>query len=60
MCALEIWCEALERRKSEMRKTDAREINTILEQTPGWERIGLKKAGAPYGPQRCFQRIPTA
>lgn len=57
VCALEIWCEALERRKSEMRKTDAREINTILEQTPGWTRAGHQRAGDPYGLQRCFKRV---
>lgn len=56
VCALEIWCEALDRRKGDMRKTDAREINAILENTPGWVRAGLQRAGKPYGHQRCYLR----
>ena len=56
VCALEIWCEALDRKKGDMRKTDAREINAILEHTPGWVRAGLQRAGAPYGHQRCYER----
>ena len=56
VCALEIWCEALDRKKGDMRKTDAREINAILEHTPGWARAGLQRAGAPYGHQRCYER----
>lgn len=56
VCALEIWCEVLDRKRGDMRKSDTREINAILEHTPGWARIGVQKAGKPYGPQRCFER----
>lgn len=56
VCALEIWCEALDRKKGDMRKTDAREINAILEHTPGWARAGTQRAGKPYGRQRCYER----
>jgi len=56
VCPLEIWCEALDRKKGEMKKGDAREINQILEQMPGWHRAGLQRAGVPYGNQRCFER----
>lgn len=60
VCAMEIWCEALDRKKGDMRKTDAREINTILEHTPGWTRAGTQRAGAPYGRQRCYEREKSA
>ena len=56
VCAQEIWCEALDRKKGDMRKTDSREINAILEKQPGWSRAGRQRAGAPYGMQRCFKR----
>lgn len=56
VCAAEIWCEALDRRKGDMRQRDAREINSLLERAPGWEAIGVAKAGKPYGAQRCFGR----
>ena len=56
VCAMEVWCEALDRKKGDMKKMDSREINSILERTPGWHRAGLQRAGAPYGNQRCFQR----
>lgn len=57
VCALEIWCEALDRKPGDMRKSDAKEINSILEHTPGWSRAGVRGAGKPYGKQRCFKRV---
>lgn len=56
VCALEIWVEALGRRPSDLNKSTAREINGILEIMPGWSPAGTKKAGVPYGVQRCFDR----
>lgn len=57
VCAAEIWCEMLGKAKAEMRKREAREINQILEATPGWESVSTpRNAGKPYGNQRCFQR----
>ena len=54
--AVEIWCEALSRQRGDMRQRDAREINSLLERMPGWEPIGVRLAGKPYGAQRCFGR----
>lgn len=55
VCALEIWCELLDGRQKDMKKTDSREINDILSTLPGWEpnrtRFGI------YGHQRGFQRV---
>ena len=56
ICAAEIWCEALNRRKGDMNKRDNREINNLLEKMDGWVSVGVAKAGKPYGPQRCFER----
>ena len=56
VCAAEIWCEALNRRKGDMTQRDARTINGLLEKAEGWEGAGVAKAGKPYGAQRCFER----
>lgn len=57
VCALEIWCEKLKNRRGDMKKTDSRELNQILERMPGWKAVGRQYAGKPYATQRCFQRI---
>lgn len=56
VCAAEVWCEVLNKPRGDMRQRDAREINSLLERVPGWENIGLARAGKPYGPQRCYER----
>ena len=59
VCAAEIWCEVLDRKRGDMRQRDTREINGLLERTPGWAGIGVRDAGKPYGKQRCFERKPA-
>ena len=59
ICAVEIWCEALNRRKGDMTKRDTREINGLLENTAKWESVGVRDAGKPYGKQRCFELNPA-
>lgn len=59
ICAAEIWCEALNRRKGDMTKRDTREINGLLENTAKWESVGVRDAGKPYGKQRCFELNPA-
>lgn len=56
ICAAEIWCEALHRRKGDMTQRDTRIINSLLEKAEGWCGVGVAKAGKPYGAQRCFER----
>ena len=56
ICAAEVWCEALGKQRGDMRQREAREINSLLERMPGWESVGVAKAGKPYGPQRCYER----
>lgn len=38
VCALEVWCEALDGRQKDMTYSDAVEINDILANAPGWVR----------------------
>lgn len=38
VCALEVWCELLEKAPGDMRYNDAREINDIIMTVKGWER----------------------
>lgn len=59
VCAAELWCEALKRRASDLTKAQAREINNIMEIIPGWVAAGVRKAGKPYGDQRCFARVES-
>lgn len=56
ICAVEIWCEKLGKPRGDLTKHHAREINSIIGMMPGWEEIGIRAAGKPYGKQRVFQR----
>lgn len=56
VCAVEFWVEVLGRKKGDMKHSDARTINSLLERMPGWESTGILRAGKPYGLQRCFER----
>lgn len=59
ICAWEIWNECFRMPEySRMRKSDSKEINSILERLPGWERRGgVIRFGGEYGSQRGFQRV---
>lgn len=57
VCAAEILCECLGMRQKDIKNTDAREINAIMDHLPGWERYPkLMKFGVEYGPQRGYKR----
>lgn len=56
ICAAEIWCEVLDRKRGDMRQRDTREINSLLERASGWRCTGVREAGKPYGKQRCFEK----
>lgn len=59
VCALEIWCEALNGDIRFFRRQDAAEINAILAKVPGWEKSKTNiRAGTAYGTQRGFVRKP--
>ena len=56
ICAAEVWCELYCKPISDMRKSDAREINAVLERLPGWHSIH-GRFGKAYGDkQRGFSK----
>ena len=62
VCAMEIWCELFENNRAAMKNVDAREINSILLQMPGWvSQSGGGSRGRlrfkHYGSQRAFVRV---
>lgn len=56
VCAVEVWCEALGRKSSDMTKGITREVNGILGLFSEWEASGVRLAGKPYGKQRLHIR----
>lgn len=46
ICALEVWCEALNGAPKDMKHADTAEINAVIGAAPGWERT---KNGARFG-----------
>ena len=56
VCALEVWCEALDGRQKDMNYSDAVEINGILENAPGWVRSKKSLRCGYCGVQRGFMR----
>lgn len=40
VCAMEIWCEVMDKEPGDMRNGDAREINALIARQPGWARYG--------------------
>ena len=57
-CAVEIWNEALGE-QGRPQKWQATEINTIIDNLPGWERMKNPYKFNKYGNQRGFQRIQS-
>ena len=56
VCALEIWQELFNGDMRNYTQQQAREINNILRQLPGWRRSTSVDCGEPYGRQRGFIR----
>jgi predicted P-loop ATPase len=54
VCAAEVWCEALGGLPKDLNKIIAREINNIIEHTPGWVRSAKTMKFGPHGGQRGF------
>lgn len=57
VCALEVWCEAFGGDPKGMRYADAREINEVIVQMPGWEKAKKALWFGCYGMQRGFENI---
>ncbi len=56
VCALEVWCEALNGDPLRMRRSDAHEINGVLASTEGWQREKKVLRFGYCGVQRGFTR----
>ena len=55
ICAAEIWCEALGGNLKELKKSDSRDINQILERIPGFQKSDKAVWFGPfYGAQRGY------
>lgn len=61
ICAWEIWNECFRMPGyNRMRKSDSKEINSILERLPGWaKQKNAIRFGGEYGMQRGFQRLTS-
>jgi putative DNA primase/helicase len=57
VCAAEIWCECFNKDISFMKKSDAAEINSILDSVPGWVKDKTPRKFGPYGSQRGYSRL---
>lgn len=58
VCSLQIWVEAMGRRRGDHKRLDLIEITNALKQVPGWQRAAGRKRVPGYGPQAVFERIP--
>ena len=57
VCVLEIWCEVFDGDPKGLNGLTSREINSLMERIPGWERSkGPMFCGKMYGKQRVFIR----
>lgn len=56
VCALEVWCEALDGRQKDIRYSDTAEINSIIEACTDWSRAAKVMRYGYCGAQRGFTR----
>ena len=54
ICALEVWCEAFGGQVKEMKKSDTREINSVLNSMKIWKKSSEVLRFGEYGVQRGF------
>lgn len=59
VCALEVWCEALNGEAKHMKYSDAAEINATIARMEGWERIKSPRKFGYCGSQRGFEKVTT-
>ncbi|MDO4301931.1 MAG: virulence-associated E family protein [Clostridia bacterium] len=62
-CLMEIWVELFGKDRSTLKRTDAYELESIINKMGGWKRYEGTKTGKVrlpiYGVQRVFERVPT-
>lgn len=59
VCAAEIWVEVLNGEIKYMKRQNSVEINSILSNIPGWEKVKTNLRCGPYGRQKGFRRMST-
>lgn len=58
VCAAEVWCELYKKDLADIRRTDTKEINDLIEQIGGWRKNRTPgHFPEPYGTQRGFVKI---
>ena len=57
VCSLQIFMEALGRRRGDHRRMDLLEITNVLKGLPGWRALPGNHRLPGYGPQKVFERI---
>ena len=56
ICAAEVWCELLGGQLRDVHKAETRDINSVIDAMPEWERTDGPRAHGPYKAQRGFAR----
>ncbi len=56
VCALEVWCEALDGRQKDIRYADTAEINSVIETAAEWEKTATSIRFGYCGKQRGFSK----
>lgn len=57
VCALEVWCEALDGKQKDIQYRDSAEINSIIERAVGWEKASKVMRFGYCGVQRGFKKV---
>lgn len=57
VCSLQVWMEAMGRRRGDHRRIDLLEITNALKALPGWRALPGTHRVPGYGPQKVFERI---
>jgi len=58
VCSLQVFMEALGRRRGDQKRMDLLEITKVLQAMPGWRAVPGSHRLPGYGPQKVFERIP--
>lgn len=56
VCAQMVWEELFQKDISMMTRYDAKEINMVIQNTPGWKRVSSLRFDKTYGMQKGFRR----
>lgn len=57
VCSIQLWVEALHRRKGDHRRVDLLEISKVMHEMPGWRALPGRHRMKHYGPQMVFERM---